>query len=112
MKETFTIERNGFRITGEIKPARNSYIRTHVTILDDRYGNNSNSAWADACDEVYKIYGASVTEDNTVGQIVQTSGNANQYANTPVRGRSFQMSCNLWGKKVRELHKRITDAIK
>jgi hypothetical protein len=110
--ELFNIERNGFRITGEIKPKRNSYIRTRIEMIDDRYGTDANNAWANAVDEVYNIYGASVTEDNTVGQVCQTHGSDNRYANKPVRGRSFQMSCNLWGKKAKELHNRIANAIK
>ena len=105
------IKAEGFIIDGPDKPRKDSYIRYLVRVDTDKYGTDSNAAWSDAVSLMSGIIGTLPTEDNTVGQVVQTMGASNQYANSPVVGRAFQLSFNLYGMGVRKVHKRIEDAV-
>jgi hypothetical protein len=100
------IKRSGMNIIiGNTKPKRDAYVRTYVQITDPSvFSGDVQAAWMAAVDEVYGIFGAMPTEDNTVGQIAQTRHGLKE-------GTTFELSCNLWGRKIRPIHARIAAAV-
>ena len=100
------IKRSGMNIIIEnTTPKRNAYVRTYVQITDPSvFSGDVQNAWMAAVDAVYEIFGAVPTEDNTVGQVAQTRHGLTS-------GTTFQLSCNLWGRKIRQIHARIAAAV-
>ena len=106
-RESIKVERDGLELEGPAKVGRDCrYIRVSVKVVSSKQ-THAHYAWADAVNLAYSVYGVIATEDNTVGQIVQVDGAHGEKRTLPVNGRTFSLGLNLYGRKVRELNRKL-----
>lgn len=115
--EIVTIKRNGLTLRGPAKPKKNDYVRVTVSVDTDRYdpesiGKPKFAAWNDAVSLAYDVYGATATEDGTVGQFAQCEGSDGRHRIGPSKGMVFSLGLNLWGKPAKKVWERINKFVK
>ena len=104
--ESIKVERDGLELEGPAQVSRDSYIRVYVKVVNSKQ-THAHYAWADAVNLAYSVYGVIATEDNTIGQIAQVDGARGEKRTLPVNGRTFSLGLNLYGRKVRELNRKL-----